>query len=77
MRHFGTALWLGIVGSALSTAPAAACAVCYGAAEDPMIEGAQLAIVFMLGLTYAVVGGGIAAALVLRKNARKGESTDD
>ena len=77
MRRFGTALCLGFLGSALSAAPVAACAVCYGAAEDPMIEGTQLAIVFMLGLTYAVVGGGVAVALVLRKNARKGESTDD
>lgn len=50
---------------------ARACSVCFGPADDPMIEGTKIAILFMLGLTYLVLGGGITLAVLhYRRRAR-------
>lgn len=46
---------------------AAACSVCYGAAEGDMIDGARTAIVFMLVLTYALLGGGLGMVWIARR----------
>lgn len=50
-------------------APAAACPVCYGEAESGIIDGVRWAIVFMGALVYALIGGGIALVIVLRRRA--------
>jgi heme/copper-type cytochrome/quinol oxidase subunit 2 len=34
-----------------------ACAVCYGAADDPQTKGMNIAIFVMIGVTYVVVLG--------------------
>ncbi|MGH9341790.1 MAG: hypothetical protein ACRD1R_19925 [Acidobacteriota bacterium] len=44
-----------------------ACSVCYGAAESPLIDGARLSIIFMLLLTYVIVGGFVLFFFYLRK----------
>jgi hypothetical protein len=46
---------------------AAACSVCYGAAEGDMIDGARTAIVFMLVLTYVLLGGGLGMVWIARR----------
>ena len=46
-----------------------ACSVCFGAAQDPVVEGTKLSIVFLLGLTYLLLGGGIGMVLVVRRKA--------
>ena len=46
-----------------------ACSVCWGAAQDPVVEGTKLSIVFLLGLTYLLLGGGVGMVLLLRRRA--------
>jgi hypothetical protein len=53
--------------SGFLTAPATACTVCYGAADNPMIDGGQNAILFMLLLTYLLLGGGAFMMVVVRR----------
>ena len=48
-----------------------ACSVCYGAAESPVIRGAELSILFMIVVTYLTVGGGIIGFLLLLRRRRK------
>jgi hypothetical protein len=46
-----------------------ACSVCWGAAQDPVVHGTKLSIVFLLGLTYLLLGGGVGMALIVRRKA--------
>ena len=46
-----------------------ACSVCWGAAQDPVVEGTKLSIVFLLGLTYLLLGGGVGMVFVVRRKA--------
>jgi hypothetical protein len=47
-----------------------ACSVCWGAAQDPIIHGTKLSIVFLLALTYLLLGGGIGMVVLVRKKHR-------
>ena len=58
---------------AVGNAPVFACSVCYGAAKDSMIDGGQNAILFMLLLTYLLLGGGAFLMITMRR--RIGQST--
>lgn len=52
--------------------PALACAVCYGASDDPIVHGAELSVLFLGVLTYLLIGGGaLAVVLHRRKLARR------
>ena len=62
-----TALFLAF----LQVASAWACSVCYGAAESPVIRGAELSILFMIVVTYLTVGGGVVGFLLLLRRRRK------
>ncbi len=55
-----------------------ACSVCWGAAEDPVVQGTKLSIVFLLGLTYLLLGGGVGMVLIVRRKALRaaGAATD-
>lgn len=53
--------------------PASACPVCYGNAEGDMIDAAQISVLFMLGLTYVVLGGGVAAMFLIRAKKARGD----
>ncbi len=46
-----------------------ACSVCWGAAQDPVVEGTKLSIVFLLGLTYLLLGGGVGMVFMVRRKA--------
>jgi hypothetical protein len=48
-----------------------ACPVCFGALETPMIDGAKLGVIVMLGITLAVQGGFVGFFLYLRKRAKR------
>jgi hypothetical protein len=61
----------GLTGWLAGSSAAHACSVCFGPSDDPMIEGTKLAIAFMLGMTYVVVGGGIALAVLHRRRCRR------
>ncbi len=56
-------------------APAMGCPVCFGESDSPMAQGVNLSILFMAGLTYLTIGGGLAAVVVLRRRQlRRAES---
>ena len=46
-----------------------ACAMCFGAQETSMIDGAKLGVLVMLGILFVVQGGFVAFFLYLRKRA--------
>lgn len=48
-----------------------ACSVCWGNAQDPVIHGTKLSIIFLLALTYLLLGGGAGLMMVLRRRARR------
>ena len=48
-----------------------ACAMCFGAQETSMIDGAKLGVLVMLAVLFAVQGGFVAFFLYLRKRARQ------
>ena len=47
-----------------------ACAMCFGAQETSMINGAKLGVLVMLAILFAVQGGFVAFFLYLRKRAK-------
>ena len=48
-----------------------ACATCYGAADDPMTAGMNMAIFLLLGVTGSVLGSIVTFILYLRKRAKR------
>jgi hypothetical protein len=52
------------------TAVIVACAMCFGADETGMIDGAKLGVLAMLGVLFAVQGGFVGFFLYLRKRAK-------
>ena len=46
-----------------------ACSVCWGAAQDPVVHGTKVSIVFLLLLTYLLLGGGVGMFVVIRRKA--------
>jgi len=63
-----------VLGAVLAAAAAcagraAACPVCYGNSDAPVVHGAELSVMFMGLLTYALILGGAATFLVLRRRA--------
>jgi hypothetical protein len=48
-----------------------ACPLCFGAEETPLIDGAKLGVLVMLGVLFAVQGAFVAFFLYLRKRARQ------
>jgi hypothetical protein len=48
-----------------------ACPVCFGAEETPLIDGAKLGVLVMLGITLAVQGGFVGFFLYLRRRAKR------
>ena len=48
-----------------------ACAMCFGAEETSMIDGAKLGVLVMLGILFVVQGGFVGFFLYLRKRAKR------
>ena len=48
-----------------------ACPLCFGAEETPLINGAKLGVLVMLGVLFAVQGAFVAFFLYLRKRAKE------
>ncbi|NJL28045.1 MAG: hypothetical protein HC897_09155 [Thermoanaerobaculia bacterium] len=63
--------WGVVLLAACAAVPVGACPVCYGDTDSPMIRGAELSILFMAILTYALIFGGVALFIVLRRRARR------
>ena len=50
---------------------AQACAVCYGAADDPMVKGMNSAIFFLLGAIGSILLGVIALTIYFARRAKR------
>ena len=60
--------------------PVWACAVCFGAPDDPQTRGMNAAILTLLGVTYTLFMGMIATGFVLWRKSRQAaeaESADE
>jgi hypothetical protein len=58
--------------SGLAGLDAHACPVCYGEHNDaPIFQGAEAAILFLLGMTYTVISGGAVGFWLLRRKQRR------
>ena len=60
-----------IVGLLLVAAESFACPVCFGESDDPIIKGLESSVLFMVGITYALILGGAATFIFLRRRARR------
>lgn len=58
-----------MVSALLMPAQTLACSVCWGASQDPVVHGTKLSIVFLLGLTYLLLGGGVGMVFLVRRKA--------
>ncbi len=64
--------WVGlVVALAVASPPAQACAVCYGAADSPMTEGKNNAILFLLSIVGVVQVGFVALFVSIRRRTRR------
>lgn len=70
MRQLAT-LAPGILCIFFAAAIARACSVCQGDPGDPLVQGAQSGVLFMVGVTYVVVLGVLALPVVWTIRARK------
>ena len=72
MRHAIARVWataaIVLIGGGASVL---ACPLCFGAAETPLIDGAKLGVLVMLGVLFAVQGAFLAFFLYLRKRAKQ------
>ena len=60
-------LLFGLVGERVQ-----ACPVCYGEHNDaPIFQGAEAAMLFLLGFTYSLIGGGLGGWWLLRRQQRR------
>ena len=50
---------------------AQACAVCYGAADDPMVKGMNSAIFFLLGAIGSILLGVISLTIYFARRAKR------
>lgn len=62
-------------GQLLTAAPAAACSVCYGNADqgEPLVDSARIGVFLLLGVTAAVLAAFARFFFVLRKRALAAE----
>ncbi len=66
-------IFLGLAAAAMLAvaANALACAVCFGDSNDPIVKGAEASVLFMVGVTYFLLGGGVTTFFLLRRRARR------
>ncbi len=60
------------LGHLAAAGAAAACPVCYGAAEGSVIQGTQMSVAFLGGLVYVVFAGAAGMVVLLRRRVRRG-----
>jgi len=59
-----------------ASAPAQACATCFGTPDDPQTQGMNMAIVTLLGVTYGVFGAMLGTVVVVWRMNRKNAPRD-
>lgn len=48
-----------------------ACPVCFGDSDDPIVKGVEASVLFMVGVTYFLLGGGVITFILLRRRAKR------
>lgn len=71
----GVSMLVALVATGAVARGAHACTVCYGDSESAVILGAQQATLLMVGLTYFLLGGGVATFIVLRRRSLRDQQT--
>lgn len=67
-----TLIWAALIAALLMlAAESLACPVCFGESDAPIVKGAEMSILFMMGVTYTLIGSGVAAFFVLRRRRRR------
>ena len=59
-----------VVSWLIASRPALACPVCFGASDDPQVQGSMWAIVALLGVTVGMLGAFATFFLHLRRRAK-------
>lgn len=66
-----TLTWLLVIFLSIALAgQSLGCAVCFGDSDAPIVKGVEMSVLFMVGVTYSVILGGIAVFFLLRRRAR-------
>ena len=47
------------------------CTVCFGESDHPIVKGAEASVLFMVIVTYTLLGGGVASVILLRRRAKR------
>lgn len=47
------------------------CPVCFGESDAPIVKGMEMSVLFMVGVTYSLILGGIGAFLLFRRRAQQ------
>lgn len=50
-----------------------ACTVCFGKSDSAIVDGVQTSVLFMIGVTYFLLVGGVVTFLLLRRRALQQE----
>ena len=66
-------LWIATAAVAMlaCASNALGCTVCFGESDDPIVKGAEASVLFMVGVTYMLLGGGVASFFLLRRRAKR------
>ncbi|MEM7350038.1 MAG: hypothetical protein AAF657_04475 [Acidobacteriota bacterium] len=48
-----------------------ACSVCFGDSDHPIVKGLEASVVFLVAVTYTLLGGGVVTVILLRRRARR------
>jgi len=60
-----------LVAALLPAAEALACSVCFGDIDAPIGQSLRSSVLFLLGLTYVVIGGGALGFFVARRRGQR------
>lgn len=71
MNHQKLALSLAAIAMLAFATSAFGCTVCFGESDHPIVKGAEASVLFMVGVTYTLLGSGVAAFFLLRRRARR------
>lgn len=74
MRRVSTTWWWILASLSMGLATTSrvyACAVCFGNSDDPIVQGVEMSVLFMIVLTYLLIMGGAVAFFVLRHRSRQ------
>ncbi len=48
-----------------------ACSVCFGDSDHPIVKGLEASVIFLVGVTYSLLGGGVTTFFLLRRRAKR------